>query len=167
MASTTSSVMTSTATTTTTTTTMLLQNRIQAALRGALVADAASMGTHWIYNPTELKEVLLLSSPQERMPEFQPDPPTPRFYSSSEFPGHYDKVGMPSPYGEQLLFVADYVANGDDGGVDGHQMSLQMKEWAEAFGGRPDSALQTFLANMNKEDGQWPNCGDPNDSQGS
>jgi ADP-ribosylglycohydrolase len=130
-----------------------------AAIRGAFVADAASMGTHWIYDPA----VMATTVDSLTAPEFK-DPPTPSFYSAADFPGHYGP-GMLSPYGEQLLFVTEYVASSQS--VDGHAMSQAMLEWAESFGGRPDHALTTFMANMNKEDGsgQWPNCG-ADDDQG-
>lgn len=137
-----------------------IKSRILAAIRGAFVADAAAMGTHWIYNPQEM----LSKVPSKEAPEFK-DPPTPSYYSSTEFPGHYG-TGMLSPYGEQMLFVTEYVAaaaaaasGGSDDVVDGPTMSVKLLEWAESFGGRPDSALKTFMENMKKEDGKWPNCG--------
>ena len=132
-------------------------NRILSAVRGAFVADAASMGTHWIYDPKEMAKAV--SSLEE--PEFK-DPPTPQFYSSKEFPGHYEK-GMLSPYGEQLLFVTEYCASGKT--IEGAQMSEAFKEWATTFGGRPDHATTQVLENLEKEDGKWPNCG-ANDDQG-
>ena len=45
----------------------LTKNRIVSAIRGAFVADAASMGTHWIYNPTEMAEAV----PSLEAPEFR------------------------------------------------------------------------------------------------
>ena len=141
--------------------TMVLKDRILSAIRGAIVADAASMGTHWIYDPAEMAQTVTSVD----TPEFR-DPPSPKFYSASDFPGHYDKTGMPSPYGEQLLFVTEHVAK--RGNVDGQEMSRAMLEWADTFGGRPDSALNTFVENMRKDDksGQWPNCG-ADDYQGT
>ncbi len=142
-----------------TTPALLLKSRIVAAIRGAFVADAASMGTHWIYNPADMAKAV----PSIEAPEFK-NPPTPSFYSSTEFPGHYGP-GALSPYGEQLLFVTEYVAS--KGKVDGAEMSKAMLDWSNTFGGRPDHALTTFKENMNKEDGsgQWPNCG-ADDDQG-
>jgi len=134
----------------------VVRNRIISAIRGAFVADAASMGTHWIYDPMEMAA----SVPSLQRPEFK-DPPTPRFYSAEEFPGHYGS-GMLSPYGELMLFVTEYCAS--CGGVDGADMSEEMKDWAMTFGGRPDSALKKFLENM-EAGNKWPNCG-ADDSQG-
>jgi hypothetical protein len=136
-----------------------LHKRIVNAVRGAFVADAASMGTHWHYSVPELLALL----PDATAPEFQ-DPPTPNFYDSQDFPGHYH-AGMLSPYGEQLLFVAEYCASNKD--VDPETMSAAMYDWAKTFGGRPDHATIQFMENMSKEDksGQWPNCG-ADDEQG-
>jgi hypothetical protein len=70
----------------------LNEDSIKAAIRGAFVADAASMGTHWIYDPDEMaKEV----SSQDA-PEFK-DPPTPRYYSADEYPGQplWSRSGQP------------------------------------------------------------------------
>ena len=127
----------------------LRNERRKAAIRGAFVADAASMGTHWIYDPIEMvKEVPSLDAP-----EFK-DPPAPRYYTAEEFPGHYQSVGMLSPYGEQLLFVTEYCGTYKSVRAPGH-MSEKMKAWAETFGGRQDHAtkffLQKILAGENKD----------------
>jgi hypothetical protein len=150
----------------------MIPARIVAAIRGAFVADAASMGTHWMYDPKEVKRVL---SSSLDAPEFK-DPPTPQFYSATEFPGHY-QAGMLSPYGEQLMFVTEYIAtsmstksveNNCKEPVSGAAMSHAMVQWATTFGGRPDHATTTFLDHMKQEDtsGQWPNCG-ADDDQGN
>ena len=119
----------------------LRNERLKAAIRGAFIADAASMGTHWIYDPIEMaKEVPSLDAP-----EFK-DPPTPRFYTAQEFPGHY-QAGMLSPYGEQLLFVTEYCGSYKSVQAPDH-MSEKMKEWAETFGGRQDHATKLFLQKM-------------------
>lgn len=137
-------------------TTAALKQRIAAAIRGAFIADASSMGTHWIYDPS----VMAKSVPSMEEPEFK-NPPTPNFYSSEDFPGHYAETGMLSPYGEQLLFVTEYVGQTMNQDFTGEGMSQAMLEWAKSFGGRPDGALKTFVENMEKEDnsGKWPNCG--------
>lgn len=132
-------------------------DRIVGALRGAFVADAASMGTHWIYNPVEMAAAVASIA----TPEFT-NPPTPRFYSAMEFPGHYGP-GQLSPYGEQLLFVTEYVAEHDD--VDGPTMSTSLVAWAKTFGGRHDHALTTVLSNIDEAGKVWPECG-ADDSQG-
>ena len=137
----------------------LFKQRVYAAIRGAFVADAASMGTHWEYDPAKMLETVL----DVNAPEFR-DPPSPKFYSAEEFPGHYGS-GMLSPYGEQLLFVTEYVASTTKQDFTGEAMSLAMLDWARTFEGRPDHALTTFIENMNKEDnsGKWPECGADDD----
>lgn len=137
----------------------LVKQRIFAAIRGAIIADAASMGTHWIYDPAEMATTVN----DITKPEFR-EPPSPKFYSATDFPGHYGS-GMLSPYGEQLLFVTEHVASTMTQDFTGEAMSHAMLEWANTFGGRPDSALNTFKENMNKDDrsGQWPECGADDD----
>ena len=121
----------------------ILTKRIKNALLGAFIADSASLGTHWIYNPKEMAE----SVPSIEQPEFK-DPPTPNYYSSKEYPNHYDKVGKLSPYGEQLLFVTEYLVNkysnsgsGDTDGnsiqsIDGEDMSDEFVKFINTFGGK-------------------------------
>ena len=131
-------------------------NRIVAAIRGAFVADAASMGTHWIYDPAKMLDAV----PSMEEPEFKA-PPNPSYYTASEFPGHYGS-GMLSPYGEQLLFVTEYSAAELE--IDGPKMSDAMLVWAESFGGRPDHAISEFIKNK-KEGKGYPDCG-ADDEQG-
>lgn len=120
------------------------------------MADAASMGTHWIYDPAEMAETVASLT----QPEFR-TPPSPKFYSADEFPGHYGP-GQLSPYGEQLLFVTKHVATTPD--LQGSTMSTAFLDFVKTFGGRPDHAATTFAKNM--EEGKiWPECG-ADDNQG-
>ena len=138
---------------------LLLQSVITRTIRGAFMADAASMGTHWIYNPQDVLDKI--TSVQQ--PEFR-NPPAPNFYSSTEFPNHYE-MGMLSPYGEQLLFVTQYVATTTPKDVvTGPGMSTEMWKWATTFGGRPDHATTTFVEHM-KAGKVYPECG-ADDDQG-
>ena len=138
-----------------------LQRVITSTIRGAFVADAASMGTHWIYNPQDVLDKIT----SKEQPEFR-DPPAPNYYSSTEFPNHY-LSGMLSPYGEQLLFVTQYVASTvrQPEQMTGSSMSTAMYEWATTFGGRPDHATTTFISNINAEK-KYPECG-ADDDQGT
>ena len=125
------------------------------ALRGAFVADAASLGTHWIYDPKEM----LKSVPSAEEPEFK-DPPTPSFYSAEEFPGHYDVAGKLSPYGEQLLFVTEYLANLDKSlkTLNGEDMSQAFDSFLNSYTGRPDHAMKDFQENR-KASKKFPDSG--------
>jgi ADP-ribosylglycohydrolase len=127
------------------------EKRLAAAIKGALLADAASMGTHMIMDPEEVKKEV----PSEEAPEFK-DPPTPRGYSAEEFPGHYGP-GMLSPWGEQLLFATDYC--GRHKCVTAGHMSVRMKEWAETFGGLQDESIKEFLHCMKQVDRSVELCG--------
>ena len=73
------------------TTAAAVKRRAMKAIKGAFIADAASMGTHWTYDPAEMLKLLT----DKAVPEFR-DPPAPQFYSEKEFSGHY-KFGMLSP----------------------------------------------------------------------
>ena len=92
-----------------------IRARIVQTIKAAFVADAASMGTHWIYELPKLHQALSSSSssslPHNNFPEPEfRTPPVPQYYSAIDYPGHYDS-GQASPYGEQLLFVTQYAAS--------------------------------------------------------
>jgi ADP-ribosylglycohydrolase len=133
-----------------------LRERVRAAIMGAFAADTASMGTHWIYDPVQLLQAV--GTAHEAQPEYQPQPPAPKFYSSTEYPGHYGP-GQLSPYGEQLEFVTNYcrdlLVNKGDGNlsIDSRHMTAAFKDWAETFGGRPDHATKLTLENIAKGEG--------------
>ena len=131
----------------------LLPDRARNALLGAFVADAACMGTHWVYGADAQRAAV----GDAEAPEFT-EPPVWKYYSPEKNPGHYAS-GAPSPYGEQLLFVARHCAS--QGIVDGADVSRAMHTWAEGYTGYVDHATQAFLQNMSKPDGsgQWPNSG--------
>jgi len=133
------------------------RDRARRAILGAFVADAASLGTHWVYRPDAMAKAV----PSMEAPEFK-DPPEPKFYSAAEFPGHY-AAGALSPYGEQLLFVTEYCASTGD--IEGQRASEAMAAWAAAYTGRKDHATLDFAANMEKADGsgKWPACGADDD----
>jgi ADP-ribosylglycohydrolase len=100
------------------------------------------------------------SVPSLYTPEFK-NPPTPSFYSASEFPGHYG-AGMLSPYGELLLFTTQHIAA--TGQVDPTVMTEQLYEWADSkHTGRKDGALKAFVENI-KAGKTYPECG-ADDSQ--
>lgn len=126
------------------------EKRVAAAIKGALLADAACMGTHNILDPEKIKAAV-----SEDSPEFN-DPPTPEGYSPEDYPGHY-KLGMPSPWGEQLLFATEYC--GKHKCVTPGHMSVKMKDWAENFGGYKDDSINDFLKCMLAADRSVELCG--------
>jgi hypothetical protein len=136
---------------------MVDESRVANMIQGAFVADAASMGTHWIYDPEEMASLV----PSIEKPEFK-TPACPKYYSSEEFPGHY-QAGMLSPWGEQLLFATSYC--GEHTCVTTGHMSVKMKTWAESYGGRQDAATKQFLVCMKEGDRSVELCG-ADDDQG-
>mmetsp|Transcript_60115 Transcript_60115/g.178238 ORF Transcript_60115/g.178238 Transcript_60115/m.178238 type:complete len:426 (-) Transcript_60115:79-1356(-) len=113
------------------------ERRIINALKGAFVADAACMGTNWIYNPEEMK----LAVKSDLAPEFSN--PASRYYSSDEFPNHYRK-GMLSPHGEYLLFFTQYLSKRGETS-SAKQMHNALKVWAETPEGcPPHQEIQNF-----------------------
>ncbi|KAL3914505.1 MAG: hypothetical protein SGILL_006078, partial [Bacillariaceae sp.] len=124
------------------------EKRVKVAILGALLADAASMGTH---NLTAEEIQDLLGKDQEKV-EFQPKPPAPKGYSSADHPGHYEQ-GMLSPWGEQLLFATEYC--GKHKCVTAGHMAVRFKEWCEDEsnnGYLEDSSIQQFLKSMKQLD---------------
>jgi ADP-ribosylglycohydrolase len=132
-----------------------VRDRVRASILGAFAADAASMGTHWIFDPDRLVDTVGKS--WELRPEYRPQPPAPEFYSSVEYPGHYGP-GQLSPYGEQLEFVTNYCRDlmVDHGGgplsIDPRHMTEAFKDWAESFGGRKDHALSLVLEKIERHE---------------
>jgi len=122
-----------------------------------MVADAASMGLHWIYDGEKLDEVK-----GDGPAEFH-EPPSCPFYSSKEYPGHY-KSGSPSPYAEEALALMSYMQseNGDFKDANGFAESLYA--WAKDYSGRKNHCTKGFEEQMDKltKEGAtsfYPGCG--------
>jgi hypothetical protein len=81
------------------------QVRALNALTACFVADAACMGTHWIYKEDDLTSVL---GDHAATPEFH-EPPSCPFYNSTDNKGHYHSGDM-SPYGEEAHALLGYMA---------------------------------------------------------
>ncbi|KXZ52342.1 hypothetical protein GPECTOR_10g975 [Gonium pectorale] len=87
-----------------------VKERAKAAILGGLLADAASMPLHWIYDVPKMQE-LLASKSREATPEFFPEPSCP-FYKHP--------FGALSPYGHELIPLLTSMA--DNGGeLDEHK----------------------------------------------
>lgn len=78
-------------------------DRANAAVTGALVADAASMGLHWLYDQARLRAVA------GDEPEFRA-PNRADFADKGYFAHGGRSPGMPSHYGEQMLVMARSLA---------------------------------------------------------
>ncbi|GLC50720.1 hypothetical protein PLESTB_000412000 [Pleodorina starrii] len=92
-----------------------IKERAKAAILGGLLADAASMPLHWIYDVPKIQE-LLASKSREATPEFFPEPSCP-FYKHP--------FGSLSPYGHELIPLLQSMA--DNGG------EMDENKYAEAL----------------------------------
>lgn len=82
------------------------QFRSQQAILGALVADAASMGVHWIYSPQRIADIA------PNAPEFLI--PQEANYEGVGYYAHGGKqAGQPTHYGEQMLVAMRSMARND------------------------------------------------------
>lgn len=81
-----------------------VKERGRAAILGALVADAATMPLHWIYDAPKIS-AMLAERGMEAAPEFYPEPSCP-FYKAPA------GLGSQSCYGEELLPLLKAMAEG-------------------------------------------------------
>ncbi|GBG34391.1 Crystallin J1A [Hondaea fermentalgiana] len=135
------------------------QRRLAEAVRGSLVADAACMGLHWIYDHKKLEELV---KDHVAAPEFH-EPPSCPFYNSNDFPGHYAS-GMPSPYGEEGLALIDYMSEKNGNFESGEDFAKSLFEWAQNYKGRKNHATKAFEENVlqlekDGADAWYPACG--------
>ncbi|CAD7700438.1 unnamed protein product [Ostreobium quekettii] len=120
----------------------MIRQRAKAAVLGSFVADAATMGLHWIYNVSHLQDLLKKNQGAGNdllHPEFF-EPPSCPFYKYTS--------GELSPYGFEAKTVLESIA--DVGGVDGQEMSQHMykafKQYASG-GGYLNSPSRELVAN--------------------
>lgn len=124
-------------------------NRKTGALLGALTADAAAMGLHWLYDQRRIAEI---AGPA---PEFRA-PNAADFLGPEGKPLGYfahggKRAGEPSHYGAQMLAMAASLARA--GGYDAEEYA---KAFREAFGpgggwsGYIDRPTRETLANMDR-----------------
>ncbi|KJY67905.1 ADP-ribosylglycohydrolase family protein [Vibrio nigripulchritudo] len=105
---------------------MTLSKAQKKMILGALVADAASLGFHWLYDQPTIKRLA-------------PSDPTFQSVSASEFENkgyfaHADKsAGEPSQYGAQLYAILDSLKR-KSGRFDLNDYALSFQEWFD-FGG--------------------------------
>eukprot|EP00804_Cyclotella_cryptica_P029813 CCRYP_010744-RA/>CCRYP_010744-RA protein AED:0.00 eAED:0.00 QI:294/1/1/1/0/0/2/77/351 len=138
------------------TTNRMSSKQYEAGLLGALIGDAATMPVHWIYEEKKLHDALVDSS----KPEFNPTLSCP-FYSSTEFPNHYDK-GQCSPYGEQFVALLKSVRS-NNGNAD--IVAQNFYDWLTDYTGRKDKAGKEFHENY-RNGKRNPECGaDDNQAQ--
>lgn len=124
------------------------QIRARHLILGALVADAAAMGLHWLYDQDRIQEV----APEA--PEFLP-PTKAHFDGFPAFFAHPDRVsGEQSQYGEQALVMARALA----ANYGAYDQALYLEHFAAHFGyggkyvGYIDHATRGTLDNVRRAD---------------
>uniref|UniRef100_A0A383VKV4 ADP-ribosylglycohydrolase n=1 Tax=Tetradesmus obliquus TaxID=3088 RepID=A0A383VKV4_TETOB len=138
------------------------RDRAKGAVVGALVADAATMGLHWIYDQGKLQQ-LLASKGKQAAPEFF-DPPSCPFY---EMPS-----GSLSPYGGELHALLRYMSQPALAAAAASKAPLDGPSWAAAlagyfkdvYAGYKNKSVKSVIANI--EAGKaYPATGDAEDTQ--
>lgn len=123
-----------------------LDQHANAMIWGALVADAASLGFHWLYDQPRIKTLV-----PER-PEFHP--PTPSDYD--DVPGYFahghKRAGDLSHYGEQAMVMLETLQGGQDYDSARYQETFQSYfGYGGSFHGYIDGATRDALDNMAAE----------------
>ena len=112
-----------------------------------LVADAASMGLHWIYDVAKIKALT-----KTHAPEFF-EPPSCPFYKY--------EPGQLSPYGAEALAVLNVLGRMRE--FEAHEFAVQLKDDIKSYPGRLNSASRELIKAI--ESGKrFPDCG-ADDSQ--
>lgn len=133
----------------------------QGALLGALTADAAAMGLHWLYDQNRIREVAG-AAPEFRAPNAAdyvgPDGGGLGYFAhGGKRPGDY------SHYGAQMLAMAGSLARA--GGYDAEEYAKSFREWF-GYGGawrgyidRPTRATLDAMARAEAEQRPLTECG--------
>eukprot|EP00931_Biecheleriopsis_adriatica_P054912 TRINITY_DN32365_c0_g1_i1.p1 TRINITY_DN32365_c0_g1~~TRINITY_DN32365_c0_g1_i1.p1 ORF type:complete len:367 (+),score=51.53 TRINITY_DN32365_c0_g1_i1:72-1172(+) len=129
-----------------------IEKRAVAATLGALVADAAVMPLHWIYDPKEIMRILL-SKDLAGKPEFFPEPSSP-FYKAP--------VGTQTQYGNQTLVLLRALAHTRNSPVNTKLDVYASYYYAEfkdqSVHAWTDASTLGFLKNY-AAGLRWPACG--------
>lgn len=125
-----------------------------AAFVAGLVADAAAMPLHWIYDTSEIAAILAAAGRED----------TPEFFPVSHAPFYDYPVGELTPFGEQTMVFGGAIIK--HGGVDGQAIADGYTKYytAPANMSRPwrsyyDNATKGFLANV-RAGRVFPHTGD-------
>lgn len=109
----------------------MTENRIKAAVIGAFVADALSLGVHWVYNTGVIEKKF------GRVEQYY-DPLT-SFHKGK-------KAGDFTHYGDQMLVLLESVISG--GGFDALRFAERWRTFFADYGGYFDKATKATLENM-------------------
>lgn len=125
---------------------MNIAQRKHAAILGALTADAASLGYHWLYDPDRLAEVA------GEAPEFADPNPADYEGGVGYFAHGHKRAGELTHYGEQLAVALRSLAQ-SDGAWDPHHYLAEFRATFErggSFHGYIDGATSGTLDNAKK-----------------
>jgi len=127
-----------------------ISERCIGAIKAGFVADAASMGLHWIYDVTKIKELTKTSAP-----EFH-EPPACPFYKY--------EPGQLSPYGAEALGVLRVMGHSfSDKPWETQAFAVEYKKYLQGYSGRLNHASKELIKAI--DSGKvFPNCG-ADDSQ--
>uniref|UniRef100_A0A7S0HZ39 ADP-ribosylglycohydrolase n=1 Tax=Hanusia phi TaxID=3032 RepID=A0A7S0HZ39_9CRYP len=117
--------------------------RAVSAMKGAFVADAASMGLHWIYDANKIKEL----TGQHKDAAFF-EPPSCPFYSY--------KSGQFSPYGAECMGVLRGLASLEP--FDAQAFSEDYAKFLKSYSGRLNHASKELISNI-EQGKKFPACG--------
>lgn len=109
----------------------MAENRKKAAVFGAFVADALSLGVHWVYNTSVIEKKF------GRVEQYY-DPLT--SYHEGK------KAGDFTHYGDQMLVLLESVNSND--GFDAHRFAESWRTFFAGYGGYVDKATNATLENM-------------------
>jgi ADP-ribosylglycohydrolase len=128
----------------------MTENRIKAAVIGAFVADALSLGVHWVYNTGVIDKKF------GRVEQYY-DPLT--SYHKGK------KAGDFTHYGDQMLVLLESVISG--GGFDAHRFAETWRTFFADYGGYFDKATNATLENMDAGKGLTDSASDSDDLAGA
>jgi hypothetical protein len=111
-------------------------------IKGSLLADAATMGLHWIYDQKVIAEKLTSGAE----PSFF-DPPSCPFYT-------YDQ-GKYSPYGDEVVPFLNAVSSSRE--FDADAISALNYEFFKSYSGRLNSCTKKFIENRDAGN-PWHEC---------
>lgn len=109
----------------------LTQLRALAAITGGFVADAATMGLHWIYDPAKLQSLVDSTGGK------------PEFFSPPACPFYEYKSGALSPYGDEILPLLQDVAT--RGEFNAPEFALVSYHAAKTYTGRLNQVFKELV----------------------
>jgi ADP-ribosylglycohydrolase len=127
----------------------MADNRIKAAVIGAFVADALSLGVHWVYNTGVIDKKLGRVE---------------RYYDPLTSYHKGKKAGDFTHYGDQMLVLLESVSGGE---FDAHRFAERWRVFFADYDGYFDKATKSTLANMESGKGLTDSASDSDDIAGA